>query len=303
MTIGKKLFFHSTRLVLPFFRTFMNSGFISDLKKDELPSTFILSTGRTGTHFFSHFFKENFQGVHALHEPGWDIFDINREYLLGNIQHEEAVDLLALYRMNVLRKVRKEGFEYYVESNPNIAYMVPVIRSLFPQCRIVHIVRNGIDYVRSMYSRRHNLKKGKGLAFTPKDSRKRLRADYFPDDPYSDKWEEIDRFQRICWNWTKKDGLIREQVKKDPQARTFKFEDLFLEKKPKVWKELITFMEVEDLVFSMEDALGYVGTTKSNQVADYKIGDWADWPEEKKKAFVRIAGEHMQEYGYLIPEW
>ena len=89
---------------------------------------------------------------------------------------------------------------------------------IFNNFKIVHIIRDGRDYLRSGMGR---------IWYTKEDDDPRMKATYFPNDPYYDKWNEMSRFEKICWRWQKKDGFIYDQVEEMDNAITVKFEDIF----------------------------------------------------------------------------
>ena len=260
----------------------------------------IVSSGRTGTHFLGHFFQENFDKTFSIHEPKPDCFDINQHLLRKDITPHRAGEMFKMYRRDLFISLKQEGYVNYVESNPNILALIPVLKNMFQKCRVVHIVRDGKEVVRSLYSRDvYGKWSGTVPFFSDRDPRERLNAQFFPDDPYHAKWETMSRFERICWIWAKKNALLGRFVKNDPHARTYKFSSLFVNKNPDVWEDLINFTGLkEDLI--NQDYLDYVAHMKSNAVKQYLLPEYEDWPDHYKDAFEEIAGPQMERYGYDI---
>ncbi|MFB6258380.1 MAG: hypothetical protein ABEH38_06785 [Flavobacteriales bacterium] len=264
---------------------------------------FIVSTGRTATKFFAKCFEERFADVYAVHEPPLDIFPVAVGYFRGEIPFEEARFLFDHYRKGILKEMDKKGSSIYVESNPRLAFMLPVIRSLSDDLRIVHIVRDCRSYVRSGYSKSTEVSGKKVKVRSDEDPRKRITAKDFPDDPYFSKWEGMSRFKRNCWFWQKKDRLIQKELEGEERAKRFFYEDLFEKGKEEIeasWEDLIGFLELEDRNKGEEPFHEYLKKNIENKNAYYELGDWSSWSEEQRNTLLRIAGEHMKELGYDV---
>ncbi len=260
---------------------------------------FILSTGRTGTNFFAKFFRDHFSGVYAVHEPPVDIFPVSVRYYRGKMNFEKARTLFDHYRQGILKKLDKQGVSIYVESNPRLAFMIPVIKNLSSDVTILHITRSCKDYVRSGFSKEVKSQGKKFQLRSDKDPRERITSNDFPDDPYFGYWENMTRFERTCWFWQKKDRIIEEELRGDSRAARFFYEDLFLSSEPqKKWAELIRFIGLEDRFTENRAMKQYLQENIKNQNRHYDLGSWSTWPEEYKQALIRIAGDHIKALGY-----
>lgn len=260
-----------------------------------------VSTGRTGTHFMAHFFDKNFRNTYGIHEPDINIYDLNINYLKGVTDNEQAKLMLDLFRKEINRKLQSEGITNYVESNLEMAFLLPILKDYFPNLKVVHMVRNAKDVVRSYYSREAY---GKWVGWAPfmseKDPRDRLNARIFPDDPFHSKWGEMDRFSKICWYWSKYNQLIEENLKTGIPHIRVSFESLFKEKDLAEWDKLINFLELKDFQIENFDVLKYMTDSRSNEVKTFKIGKFPEWEDQKKEIFKTHCESFMQKYGYEI---
>lgn len=146
---------------------------------------FVLALGRSGTRFLASLLGEA-EHAFVCHEP----FAEDRFFLgLGQCGHYRVV--LDDYLEQRFQTLLKEPFPYrtFGEVNSYLRFEVEWLKRKFDPL-LIHLVRDGRDFVRSAYSReiytsldRENLK-------LPTD-----------DDPYSGRWKSFNRFQKLCWYW------------------------------------------------------------------------------------------------------
>ncbi len=274
----------------------------SDYSWDNIDVSFIVSTGRTGTQFLANLFSAAFDKVDARHEPGPDMFRIGTAYARSEISFKNARAALLLRRCSICREVKKHGYDYYIESNSNLAYLVPVLWSVFPSAKVVHIVRDGRDCVRSWYGKKvvsPGSKTKDGLFLSETDRRRRLSAADLPDDQYHDAWRGMSRFERLCWYWRTKDSFIIDAISGDERAITVKFEDIFdSDEGFKGMWEIVRFLSLKDRLVVSPESLTDMMTHKANWTAEYRLPAWRSWPADKMNQFYRIAGEQLALYGY-----
>ncbi|ADL13646.1 sulfotransferase domain-containing protein [Acetohalobium arabaticum] len=245
---------------------------------------FIVSTGRTGTHFFAKFLNE-FSSVYAIHEPHPTFLRLAISYACGEITDLKAVKKVERCRRALCREVKRKDADIYVESNNRLFSLLPVLREVFEDIKVIHIVRDGRDYVRSGMSRNW---------YTKEDDGSRLRAVYFEDDKYQDKWDEMTRFEKVCWEWQKKDSFIWQSVKDIDDAITVKFEDIFKDNKFKGMYRIADYIGLSE--DKTEKVINRMMNQKASSTTDYAIPHWTDWNQEMMDKFDRIAGGHMKNY-------
>ncbi|NES72585.1 MAG: sulfotransferase, partial [Okeania sp. SIO2D1] len=186
---------------------------------NNIQKVFIVSTGRTGTLFMSEFFKL-FPEVFSCHEPNPNFWNLGINYAQGIKSSHEAVQEIEKGRRVLCSEVKRRKAQIYIESNNRLFSLVKPLREVFPDAKIVHVVRDGRDYVRSGMSR---------IKWYEKDDKTtiRLRADMFHNDPYANKWQQMSRFEKIAWLWQKKDGFIYQDFKELDNVISVRFEDIF----------------------------------------------------------------------------
>jgi hypothetical protein len=271
---------------------------------DDVEVALIISTGRTGTKFIAKLFSEIFQGVDARHEPFPDLFDLAVTYLRSNLPSSKTLAKFQRSREHICETVHRNGAEVYIEANNNLAWLIPFARKTFENCKIVHVIRDPREYLRSQYSKLvwSIERDGQMVPFmSEKDGRPRISALDFSDDPYRDLWHKMSRFEKICWYWVKKNRIIRNALAGKEQAITIKYEDIFdsnLGYKG-LW-QIIDFLNLNaKLVMNMEEIEKKMNR-KSNATKDYLIGKWPDWSPEHRQQFISIVGEDIKLYGYEI---
>jgi hypothetical protein len=209
------------------------------------------------------------------------------DFAIGKVSANAAQRVIDYNRRAIARDVHQSGASLYVEANNRFFSLLRPLRRVFPHARIVHVLRDGRDYVRSGLGRQW---------YTEKDRFPRLRADMFPDDPYAGQWEQMDRFEKIAWRWQKKDTFIMNEVAELDNTLTVRFEDVFLtEGRPGLYA-VTRFIGFSDEV--VDSHLHALGEEKMNSTRNSPIPAWDEWDAHMRERFEEIAGEHMRRCGY-----
>ena len=262
---------------------------------DGVKVIFIVSTGRTGTHFLARFFRSLSPAIDSRHEPDPDFLKLGVKYARGKVSLEDAAGVIRARRLWIADSIRKNNKNIYIESNNRYFSLIPILWGNFPQAKIIHIVRDGRDVVRSTMNRDFYTP-GDGIYFRKK---MRLQATDFSDDPYCNKWGSMTQFQKCCWHWVKKDGFIYQAIKGDSRAVTVKFRDIFNKESnyQGLW-EIVNFM---DIGINREDFRKQCSLAMDKKINVSKREDfphWRQWSGEQREQFMSIAGEYMELYGY-----
>lgn len=237
----------------------------------------ITSTGRTATRWLA-FLLQHVANSHVSHEPVPD------EHLLHGrvlIDPDFACQYLLEFRLrDMAQRIRDYRPRIYAEVNPNLRFLAPIIKILVPECRVVHLVRDGRDVVRSVYNRRQ-------------DSRRQGHYSQMQPpviDEYTARWEHLSAFEKVCWGWQYENRLLRTCTSlrarvEDITASYGLFCDQIL--KPlglflpePVWKKSLSMP---------------VNATKQ-----FSIGPWETWTPEEQRIFRMICGAEMNRYGYSL---
>ncbi|MFW5808332.1 MAG: sulfotransferase [Spirochaetota bacterium] len=258
----------------------------ADTDWEGISPVFIISTGRSGTSFFASLFSE-FSGTYAVHEPDPTFLHMCITHA-SDLQPVEKTARYMLYNRSALcRDAKRSGANRYIESNNRLFSLVKPLRFAFPDSRIIHIIRDGRDYVSSGMNRNW---------YTADDTDHRLSAVSFPDDPCHDTWDSMSRFQKICWRWQKKDGFIHDALRDDPKSITVKFEDIFNSIGNSGLYRIIDFIgltreEAEPIIKRQIE-------TRINSNKTESFPRWSEWDAHTMARFDDVCGRHMRLYGY-----
>ncbi len=261
----------------------LNIGLYKNLDWEEIRQIFIISTGRTGTKFLAKLLN-NYSSVFSVHEPRPHFLRLGYNYAIGNSSFEEARKKIKKFRIIQLKKISVNNQTFYIEANNRLFSLIPVLKSIYPNSKFIHIIRDGRDIVRSGMNR--NWYKSTDHTF-------RLQAVDFIDDIYNSKWNSMNRFEKICWLWQKKDGIIYRDLKKSESFIQVKFKDIFENEKYVGLRKITNFLNLD---FKNID-LSYFNK-KINATSKYKFPHWTDWNKEQINRFWEIAGNHMKKLKY-----
>lgn len=294
------------------------------------PSIFITSVGRTGTKFFAHLFDKVIPECNAFHEPGlvnfpslrglrWNLkhfpfrhvtidkFRLSRNVRglslkrnAGTMSETDAAQVLYKLRQTFVNRLQPP---LYVESNFQLVGLIDVLPQVFRNCRIVFIVRDGREWVKSSYSY------GGGwygpLHLIASLGIGRLSAVHCQEDAWTQKWSSFNSFQKNSWLWMRKNSYALECVKRTPQARTFKFEEIFLE--PNRYETLREVLEFATNLPAAEFQYGPLEGVLERKLNKSQPGcfpSWTKWSSEQVAQFQEICRGLMSELGYgTEPEW
>lgn len=262
----------------------------------------IVSTGRTGTNFVESLFSAILRDVDTRHEPRPDLFTLGTARMRGDITEEQANIAFRDQRLDICEELHQAKRTHYVEANNNIAYLLPQVQHCWPHARIIHLVRDGRDFVRSSYSKKVVSKHSNDLTalfMTDDDKRRRLQACDLPDDPYCKAWPTMSRFERICWYWAMKDAQIMEALADREKTLTIKFERLFdPDTGTACVLEMLEFLDLSDRLRVKASDIANHMQRRVNKTDEYLLPASDQWTDEQKTQFDRIAGAHMRRMGY-----
>lgn len=263
---------------------------------------FIVSTGRTGTMALARLCAECFGSqVDSRHEPHPDLFHLAAATVRHGLTTSQVIRELGESRRHVLSDLRRKKCRWYVESNNNLAWLIPAVRSLFPHYRIIHIVRDGRDVVRSWYGKYVNSADSSPAVFAgPNDVRQRIGANDVPSDEYHSRWESMGRFERLCWIWSRTDAAIQNAIDGDDRCCTIRFEDIFGDKEEFAGAvSLISFL-ANGRAAPADGFIRERMRVRSNASEAHALPHWSAWPQEMQATFAAIAGSQMRRNGYSL---
>jgi hypothetical protein len=298
----------------------------------EKPVIVITSLGRTGTLFFQQLFDHIITDSTSLHEPDyfnfgqyrgsnerikqairqinesgfsnlvikkalghWSLVDLSDARLREKLDYDNAVQQVLKQRKEFIYSRRGS---FYVESSAAYYGLIDVLIDTYEHHRVAYIVRDGRDWVRSILNFVGMYNHGRIRRII---SRNWPEAPEIEGDPYKIKWGSMSQFEKICWAWSKLNEYALATIQDNPNARIFRFEDIFLSHN--------RYQHLEDLVNFSTTIPGTapinVGTIEGwlDKRIHKSTGDfpaWKEWSNEHKKQFKTICGPLMDMLGYEL---
>ncbi len=257
-----------------------------------MPKTvLIVSSGRTGTQFLARYFDGNFDDVVARHEPR------PRRSLRLAVNAYAAGDLSRAALCALLQRKRRRHIDpiaapLYVESNPFLWGAVSVVDEVFDAPRVVHIVRDPREQVRS--SLNHGTARGvKGLA------NRWLPYWSPPVNELPELAGDRDWLARASALWSVVNRRLRDEASACRHYTLLKYEDLFDESQSGL-RELCSLLGLE----FRGDGAPVDPTRRINRSRLDLVPSWEGWTDEQCQTLDRICSPLMEEYGYgREPAW
>ena len=237
---------------------------------------FILGFGRSGTAFMAHFLNQA-EGTFVYHEPVLE--DFYAHAVAHYDQHSAERYMLGFRKKEIFNRTRHIAVPgMYGEVTGTLRCHANAIKKTFPGVRLLHLVRDGRDVVRSHTSRRiMTIKNPFSLSIHPTDS-----------DPWKDRWSGMDRFARICWFWQEENRRLRTNI-----GKTVQFEKILSD------YEYFSEQILQPLEINISKELWKSNvSTPRNTSSDFGMPKWDKWTTEQKKTFTDICGSEMSNYDY-----
>ena len=245
---------------------------------------FISSSGRSGSTSIVEALSK-IENVSAHHGPKNKHFErinclryLNRRGGSG-ASSDQVISKLKKYRDPLIKQVESEG-KVYIESSWFISAMLPELVQLYPNAKIVHLVRDGRDFVRSGMNR---------FWFSGKQSDLK-RVGIWTRDKWSPPALCETRFQKICWLWAEQQRVMQAGLKEIPLKNNFgvvRFEDL-------VSSGLGEFINK----LGIKGGTGITMQTLNRTKKNFIIPHWRDWTAEMKEDARRHMGAELNLFRY-----
>lgn len=286
---------------------------------DEQCLVFVVSGGRTGTQFFGHRMSAVIEDCFSVHEP--DMFDgFNRVTLdrvkvfgiwhvfLGRILGLTGARIIGHRRLtgawsnkkaqNMIRRSRtayhrsiSEGL--IVESNAQWWPLVSDLLEVWPNAKVIAIIRDPRTWARSWINKRGRYDdKDMVDYFRPG----RLTPARLGEADWTARWGAMDTFGKLAWEWRTIYSHLDESVRKSPNARIFRFEDLFAPDGAAM-RDLVNFAaDHGERKFQVGDLTGLADTIKN--ASSGAARDWPTWSIRQAQLLDELCGPLMRCYGY-----
>lgn len=236
---------------------------------------FVSGMGRSGTKFLAELLDTD-RDAAVYHEP------VRRDFeAVVEAQHDRhaARRYIQSYRkQEIFVRVRDLSVQTYGEVNSALRYHLGALRRSVPGVRLLHLVRDGRDVVRSLMDRRHYTSDGEGHhRLSPLSSTKLGR-----------RWPSLSRFEKNCWLWA--DAVDRVEGEADGRVQLEKLTDDY----GYFQRRIEDYVDLEIGRDTWE-----ARTARPENVTDsHSFPHWTDWNPAQKEQFARYCGDQMRRVGY-----
>jgi len=238
---------------------------------------FILALGRSGTAFLANLLNRA-HGAHVFHEPAFEDFNAVVRAFYSPHAAERYMQRFRIKEIYLRMRHATPGI--YGEVNSGLRRHAEAIRSTLPEAALIHLVRDGRDVVRSMISRRTMSIKD---PFTSRIQPTGL-------DPWKMRWNEMDRFSRICWFWQAENSYLRTTV-----GKTVQFEKILSS-----YEYFYNAILIPCHVFIDKKDWEMAVASPKNTTSTFKMQTWDTWTLKQQKVFREICGDEMAKCGYIF---
>lgn len=257
---------------------------------------FIVSTGRTATNFFAHFFNENFENVMSVHEPNPDLFSIGMQKYRSPSSIFGTKSLIKAARYGQYKDLKSKGKNIYIESNPNLAIIIPEIVELFPSSKFLFVTRDLPSYLLSAYSKSPD-GSNEMFFYSENDKRKRLQPCDIGDTKYEKLWKGMSREEKIAWYWATCNSIIYDNLSAIDHLH-IKYEDIFFgEKKVKELKKVIQFFNLPEN--NSEEFYKNALSFKRNKNPKQLLESFNNIEEDKKNNILAMTTAMRKKLNYI----
>jgi hypothetical protein len=253
---------------------------------------FVMALGRSGTNFLASLLARDGRG-RVLHEP----YPLDSSLLVLRYAggFDGVVDHLLEERFKELLP-DPERNAFYGEVNSYLRYEVDWLRARFDPA-LIHLVRDGRDFVRSAYIRGVYTPLEPSGPIVPKDG-----------EPHAGQWPRMTRFQRLCWYWMHTNEFLASRI-----YSFVRFEDLLrdygifkanildptgVQVSREVWRREVERPKNTSRAFRLRSRL--VGLLRGRRrIPDLRpLPPWSKWDDERAGQFWEICGPTMRRFGY-----
>ncbi len=238
---------------------------------------FVLAIGRSGTKFLAELLATD-ESAYIVHEPVKEDFQAYQNAFYNNAKARDYIERFR--KKEIYLRARGKQIDTYGEVNSVLRRHYNALNEAFPQANFIHLIRDGREVVRSMFSRK---------TMTSEDPNTRLIHPK-KEDPWRKQWPTMTRFERLCWYWQVENHYLRNSI-----GYTVQFKKLI--SSYNYFKEKV--LDILQLNIK-EDVWRLAINTPKNTTKRYLISHWSDWDNKRKEAFEKICGTEMKENGYTL---
>lgn len=277
------------QLIQRFFNKRLSSNGKSDFNSTNRPCIFILSTGRVGTKTIAALANLS-KHIIAFHEPTPMLYGLSNicYKTYDEDRHLELFkEAFLIARRNLFNYTLSFG-KGYVETSPQVTFLAPIIRSVIPQAKFIHVIRDPRSFIRSGMRRRWYVDH-------PMDKTRIMPPS---SSELYNKWEHWSPFRKIIWLWEETNLWIDKFMKTlmPEQGLFFHAEEIFEFKAGNIEK-LYGFLNNG---LPGENKIKGILSKKLNVQTSGTFPKPEEWTEEMQGQLKSIAGPVIKKFGYDI---
>ena len=255
----------------------MSVKYLTDHQKNLF---FVFNGGRCGSQLLSNLLNQS-EFANVYHEPNFEddvkLLDFHRR------NPEQALRYWKEFRSKeICKRWNLSESLYYGEVNGTIRYQAEAIKTLFPNANFYLLSSDPKKAIRTVM--------GWPQFYGPK-SEGAYALEPIGEDTYIDKWDEMDRFEKLCWGWQ---NCYNELIQLVPKENWFKLSQItesfdFFNN---------TFNERFGLKISYDIWSETISKKSANSTNKHSFPSFSKWTSSQKKSFMNICGETMEKLNY-----
>jgi len=258
-----------------------------DNPEEKQTFTAVISTGRTGTVFLTHWINSHAGDEVAVHEPPFS----RLVYLLGNLFGYHGWSRSGLVHLYMaIRKYRICGAKAYIELNPFLCPVSDLLAEIPYTLKVAHLVRDPRTWVPSLISHEASRRRKFLIRKVPFN---------LPRDRKFDRdWRTMTLVEKMLWRWSSFNRRISTLEHSGCQYELFRYEDLFsgnAETRESSRSQLLQFLDLGPAA-SASDVRPDKQYNASLKNAQFEFSNWTG----REITFMQdIAGDQLRRFQYL----
>jgi hypothetical protein len=241
--------------------------------------------------FFANLFRELLPQACVYHEAGERsrLINIFTNAHLGGLFPKRF--LVWMWRITIAPGLHSCSKDYYIDSNNHLYGLVPLMPELYPNLKVIHIVRDPRSYVRSHLNwARHRSKSFIANYLVPfwQPNAFLLR------DMTLFQWFKASRFERFAWIWDFKNRLISRLEETEVPYLRVRFEDFFGSSTPEMHlNRILRFIGLPEV-----SGINERFSRPVNPNEGQSFPAWPEWSPWQCYRLQVLCGYTMKQYGY-----
>ncbi len=253
-----------------------------DLRGHIKSPVFFLSTGRCGTLWFSNLLSEKKNVVLHSAVPSFasQTRAVYKTLINKNVSRNEINLIKEIYfagREQFLRYSAKSE-KRLIETNNYITFFAPILSSIFPDAKFVHLYRHPGEFVRSGIRRNYY------TTNNPDDIKRIVPLN-------NENWSNYSQIQKVAWLW-RETNLFIERFKEKNECYSFNFNELDVDN----ILQLTDYLDINLKPSRIDNLLG----KKMNIQRGGVFKNYNDWNKNEKSELIEICGELANSYHYSL---